>query len=331
MVWKRLFRQNTAESPESAPAEEADAPGSGSQPAAQPPIPGAHLAGVTPSSTQTLPPHMQRVVQERRKPATEAGGRSDLRQRLARLQQQRLAILFDVDQGELAEADENPWTHRIALLSEAMEAVTADLASLTKLPPDPSWSVPPVPVNDLVVQSGQPFAVSLRIGNEVFTWEETLDWAERGHQISLPELQRTQGRAEAVLPMETPVTLRDALAAHLSQSLDAFAEDVRERSLNDEPIPTDVTLANLAQPSPKFGGWLDASGRSPVKALRAAEEMTLRRERDRLLTERGREAEERHRLVERLPIARRRLADVDTEIAETEALIAREGVSRPGR
>src|SRR5690349_12507611 len=111
MVWKRLFRQETVKTPDSPSSEASDGPDTGVHHAAQPPIPGAHLPGVTPGSASSLPPHMQRVVQERRRSGTSAEGKPDLRQRLARLQQQRLAILFDVDQGELAEAEENPWTH----------------------------------------------------------------------------------------------------------------------------------------------------------------------------------------------------------------------------
>ena len=336
MVWKRLFRQNDPQQAES------DTQGEGAPPpdpvgtapehqAVQPPIPGAHLPGggsgggiggrAGASGSAPLPPHMQRVVQERRRPAG-APPTGDPRQRLARLQQQRMAILFDVDQGQLAEDDENPWTHRIALLTEAMETVTVDLATLAAAPPVPSWPVPPVPVADLAASDVQPFALSLRIGDEMFAWEEALDWAERGHQISLPELNRTQGRIAAIVPSSAPDALRDALGAHLSQSLDSFAEDLRERRLNGDELPADTTLTDLARPSPDVGGWLDWHGRSPVRAVRAAEELRLRRERDRLLSERGREAEERHRLVERLPIARRRLADVDAEIAATEAVIA---------
>ncbi|MGC4105557.1 MAG: hypothetical protein QM753_04270 [Thermomicrobiales bacterium] len=320
MVWKRLFRQNDPDKQADPPAS--PEPEDPSPEAAPPPIPGAHLPGIT---SPALPPHMQRVVQERRKPASPGGGSSDPRQRLARLQQQRLAILFDVDQGELAESDENPWTHRIALLTEAMETVTTDLTTLAETPPAPSWPVPPTPIEKLVTATseGQPFTLAFRIGDESFAWEESLDWAERGHQISLPELTRTRGRAEAVVPDDTPNPLRNALTAHLAQSLDAFAEDVRERRLHGDPLPDAPTLADLAKPSPEAGGWLDWNGRSPVKAVRAAEEQRLRRERDRLLSERGREVEERHRLIERLPIARRRLADVDAEIAATEATITR--------
>ncbi|MGC4191004.1 MAG: hypothetical protein QM589_07555 [Thermomicrobiales bacterium] len=329
MVWKRLFRQHdttTTTGEDAAPTPAG--PGAASidaTPDAQPPIPGAQLAGggrTATSGSPALPPHMQRIVQERhRAPETPA---TDPRQRLARLQQQRLAILFDVDQGELAEAEENPWTHRIALLTEAMDTVTADLATLTASPPAPSWPVPPVPITDIVTSEGQSFTLALRIASEPFAWEESLDWAERGHQISLPELHRTQGRVDAIVPPDAPAGIRNALAAHLDQSLDAFAEAMREHRLNGEPLPEHATLADLAKPSPDIGGWLDWNDRSPVKAVRAAEDLRLRRERDRLLAERGREVEERHRLIERLPIARRRLADVDAEIAAAEAAIVRD-------
>lgn len=337
MVWKRLFRQND---PDNEPASTPPAEVEGQQApdeAAPPPIPGARLPGSgsagsgshTPAGPPSLPPHMQRVVQERRRPAGSPA--SDPHQRLARLQQQRLAILFDVDQGEIAEDDENPWTHRIALLTEAMETVNADLAALAAAPPAPTWTVRATPITDLATRDGQPFTLALRIGGEAFAWEESLDWAERGHQVSLPELTRTQGRVEAIVPVDAPSGIREALTAHLAQSLDAFAEDLRERRLNGDPLPGAVTLADLAKPSPEAGGWLDWNGRSPVQAVRAAEELRLRRERDRLLSERGREAEERHRLVERLPIARRRLADVDADIAAAEAAIARETSSTSTR
>ncbi|MGN6485802.1 MAG: hypothetical protein ACTHMX_15535, partial [Thermomicrobiales bacterium] len=173
MVWKRLFRQNDPDNDKdhaSTPVEEmAEAPVNQADP---PPIPGARMPGCgsaasgshTPAGTPSLPPHMQRVVQERRRPAGSPA--SDPRQRLARLQQQRLAILFDVDQGELAEDDENPWTHRIALLTEAMETVNADLATLAAAPPAPTWPVPPTPITDLAASDGQPFTLALRIGGE---------------------------------------------------------------------------------------------------------------------------------------------------------------------
>lgn len=321
MVWKRLFRQNDPQ--ESEPASQGqDEPTPVATPSAQPPIPGAHLRGsAADGASRSLPPHMQRVVQERKRPEGSSGGK-DPRQRLARLQQQRLAILFDVDQGELADDDQNPWTHRIALLTEAMETVTADLAALAGAPSAPSWPVPAIPMTDIVASEQQPFTLALLIGGEAFAWEETLDWAERGHQISLPELNRTRGQVEPILPTDAPADIRSALNAHLAQSIDTFAEDLRERRLNGDALPESPTLADLAKPSPVYGGWLDWNGRSPVQAVRAAEELRLRRERDRLLSERGREAEERHRLVERLPIARRRLADVDAELAATEAAIA---------
>jgi hypothetical protein len=43
--------------------------------------------------------------------------------------------------------------------------------------------------------------------------------------------------------------------------------------------------------------------------------VALRRETNRLLDERTIEAEERHKLIEGLPLARRRLRDVESELA----------------
>ncbi|MGB3307055.1 MAG: hypothetical protein WBA63_12775 [Thermomicrobiales bacterium] len=270
--------------------------------------PGARLPGV-------MPPHMQRIMIERRRPDDRE---IDPAQQLARLRQRRLAFLFDVEQGELAAEDDNPWTNRIALLTEAMETVKTDQQRLRTAEPAPYAPVPPTPIENVAVSEGQPFHVSFTIGPESFDYTEELDWAERGHQLALPELRRQQGNAATLVPPETPADLREALAAHLAHSVDVFAFDMRDRRVDLENLPSHPTLADLASPCPTCGGWADWKGRCAACAARAGEELRLRREEQRLLDERAREAEERHRLTERLPIARRRLADLDADIAKAE-------------
>ncbi|HEU0164725.1 MAG TPA: hypothetical protein VFQ54_06730 [Thermomicrobiales bacterium] len=268
----------------------------------------------TPSvPASNLPPHMQRIVGERERPAN----RPPLNpaEKRARLQRQRLAILFDVDQGELAEQDDNPWSSRISLLTDALETVNVDRARLLRIAPSPYAPVPATPIADLTISETQPIAISFQIGPERFAYEEDLDWAERGHQLALPELHQKTGCVDAIIPQDFPNDLREPLAAHLSHSLDVFAADLRDRRLDDEPLPESPTLADIARPCPTCGGWTDWKGRCAACAARAADELQLNREQRRLLDERAREAEERHRLRDRLPLARKRLADVDAEIA----------------
>ena len=94
-----------------------------------------------------------------------------------------------------------------------------------------------------------------------------------------------------------------------------FASDLRDRTLDGEPVPAAATLADLARPCPQCGGWTDWRGTCQACASRAAAAASLKREERRLLDERAAEAEEQHRVAERLPLARRRLRDLDAQIA----------------
>lgn len=85
--------------------------------------------------------------------------------------------------------------------------------------------------------------------------------------------------------------------------------------LDGEPLPERITLEELAKPCPKCGGWTDWRGICQACAQRTAATAELKREELRLLDERAAEAEERHRLIERVPLARRRLRDIHNEIA----------------
>lgn len=298
--WKRDTERALQEAAESATPDAKTSP--------TPPIVGSPGA----QDSRMLPLHMQKILGERRRPADARV--IDPALRLARMKKQRIALLFDVDQGELAASDDNPWTNRIALLTDAMETVHEDQERLRTAPRSPYFAVPATPITHLETSDHQPFEVAFTIGPEAFAYQEELDWAERGHQMALPELIRRTGSAGPLVPYTTPSNLRNALQAHLSHSLDVFASDMRDRRLDQEPLPLHPTLADLANPCPTCGGWTDWKGRCANCAVRAADEMRLKREETRLLDERAREAEERHRLTERLPMVRRRLADLDAEM-----------------
>jgi hypothetical protein len=158
--------------------------------------------------------------------------------------------------------------------------------------------------------------VTFSIDGEHFIYQEEIDWAERGFQLARGELLLQEGDPAALLPDAQPVGEADALREHLTTSLFAFATDIRDRSLAGEPLPISPTLADLAKPDPVDGGWLDWSGNSLRRAEKENALRTLEVEEQRLLADRARELDELARWEDRLPIARRRLSEVDAQIAE---------------
>ncbi|MDQ3539666.1 MAG: hypothetical protein M3440_03180 [Chloroflexota bacterium] len=276
------------------------------------------LRASTPGAAESrgMPPHLASAFAERKR-RPESGGSPDeeRKRRLDALKKRRNTILYDVRQGEQAQAENNPWQNRIALLTEALTTVSDDLKRLAAAPKSPYHPLPPTPINIDQVEGGDAVVVVLRVGDERFEYAEELDWAERGHQIARTDLVRRSGDPARLLPDDTPAELRSALKRHLTNSLFVLATDLRERLLDGEPLPEQITLADLAGPCPECGGWTDWRGTCQACAQRAAAAAELKREEVRLLDERAAEAEERHRLVDRLGIARRRLHDVEIEIA----------------
>ncbi len=267
-------------------------------------------------TSRNLPSHLASAFAERRSPAPPGESPDDeRRRRLDTLQRRRTAMFFDIQQGEQAQAEDNPWAQRIELLTEALTTVSDDLKELADAPKSPYHPVPPTPITIDRVEGGDVASVSFHIGDERFEFSEDLDWAERGHQITRSELVRRSGDPTRLVPADTPEHLRAALERHLTDSVFVLATDLRDRLLDEEPLPRDITLADLAKPCPECGGWTDWRGTCQACAQRAARTMELKREEVRLLDERAAEAEERHRLIERLPLARRRLRDLEAEIA----------------
>ena len=265
---------------------------------------------------RTLPPHMQRIMEERARNID--GESSSSESRRAELERRRMAIQFDIDQGELALAPDNPWTHRIELLTEALANVESELQAAREVEEQPYHPLPETPVADIHVSEAEPYEVGFRIGDELFRWTERLDWIERGGILAQPEFVQEQGDAARVVPADTPVHMLESLRDHLRGSVTAFAVVLRDSRLAEEPLPTDVTLAELAPKCPVCGGWMDYNRSCNTCAVRKVNEHSLFQERQHLMKERSAEAEERHRLGERLPLALRRLADVERELAELE-------------
>jgi hypothetical protein len=245
--------------------------------------------------------------------------RSGQTRRLAELQRRRQEAQFDVEQGEWAQAPDNPWTERIDLLSGALAAIEADRQRLDARPTEPPFELPATPIEDVVARNDELIGVEFRVWSERFRYAEEADWDERGGPTVRGDLRRQAGDPAALLPPgDVPPDRRDALLAHLDGSLDVFATDLRDRVLADTPMPERPSLADLARPCPRCGGWRDWHGTCPECARRDLRRQELRQEAERLERERAAEAEERHRLVDRLPVARRRLALIEAELAGLE-------------
>lgn len=268
-------------------------------------------------NTRKLPPHMQRIVQDRARNIDD--DQSPNESRRAALERRRMALQFDIDQGELALSPENPWTHRISLLTEALANVESELQSVRKVEDQPYHPLPATPIEDVSVSNSEPYEVEFAIGKERFQWSERLDWIERGGIMAQPEFVQEQGDAANVVPADTPGDLVDALRAHLRDSVMAFAVVLRDARLANESLPENVTLADLAPRCPTCGGWMDFNRSCNACAVRKVNEQSLFQERQHLMKERSAEAEERHRMGERLPLALRRMQDVERELSELDA------------
>ncbi len=155
--------------------------------------------------------------------------------------------------------------------------------------------------------------VQFTIGESDFVYAEELDWAERGTQIARSDLHRDQGDIGQVLPADLPADQREHVVEHLEGSLFAFASDVRDRAIEGQPLP-EATLTDLARPSSEFGGWLEWSGQSPIAQARQIELNRLRAEQERLEHERTQLHEEESKMIESIPVIRRRLADVEQRL-----------------
>ncbi len=293
MVWRNLFRKSTRQDePEAQPADVRTA-----------------------SPARDIPPHLAQAIEKRSGESNSGPPQDPAQRKLAGLRRKRVAILFDIEQGELAASPDNPWTQRIAHLTEAMTGVSDDILEVSTIDPGPYHPVPPTPITIGAIESGDAASVEFAVGENRFTYSEDQDWAERGHQIARTELVRRRGDVDALVPGDTPHDLRDDLRTHLGDSLFVMASDLRDRALDGERLPVNPTLADHAAPCSICGGWTDWRGTCQTCARRNARIMELKREEGRLLDERTREAEERRRLVEGMPLAQKRLRDVDSDLA----------------
>lgn len=245
------------------------------------------------------------------------------RDKLAALRRRREGMRYDLERAEAAHRPENPWRERIGLLDESLGTIETDLARLEAIRPLPGFPLPAVPIEDVAVTTAEPVTISFRIGPQRFLFSEETDWDQRGGPVVRGDLRQREGDAAAIVPAGTPPDRRDALAAHLAESAIVFATNLRDRAVDGEPpLPPErprPTLADLAEPCPICGEWREWGGTCETCAARAYQTQLLNAEAVRLATEREAEEEDRHKWAERLPVARRRMADTEAEIARIES------------
>lgn len=277
MVWKRLFGRHESDAPPPPPAPQPDAQG----------------------------------IIRRQPPAADPA----MQQRLEALRRRRDMAAYDLERAELAHQPENPWRERIDLLDQSLATVENDLQEIERFQPLPPIALPETPITALAVQLEEPLSVSFQIGDERFLWEEEIDWDQRGGPVVRGQIRQRAGDAARLVPADVPASRREELIRHLKDSLDVLALDLRERALEASPLPTSATLADLARPCPVCGDWLDWKGHCDACAQRAWQRQSLKAEAERMSKEREDEETDRHKWAERLPVARKRLADINADIA----------------
>ena len=236
--------------------------------------------------------------------------------RVSALRKRRDEVLFDVEEATLAGETVNPWLTRVATIEEATRAVEADLAGVAR--PDaagPGLALPSTAVMVAAITDAPSPLVTIRVGATEIVYVEDLDWSERGHQLARTELHLELGDPSSLVPPSVGEDHRAELVEVLGDSLFRLATEARDASTVKRAMPPSRPLSALAVPDDEFGGWVDVTGSSPRRRAHAVRVAELTAELERLRTERDKELEEMARWRERLPIAQRRLRDVDEQIA----------------
>ncbi|MCS7050259.1 MAG: hypothetical protein NZL87_01445 [Thermomicrobium sp.] len=242
------------------------------------------------------------------------------RRRLARLLQRRAALLHDLSRAEEAGQPENRWTERIGELEAALAALEEELAALDAMPTaSPSGPLPALPIAVTVEPRAEPACVSLTVGEATFRWVEEIDWAERGHQVAPPRLRLVDGAVTTWLAALGIADANSPLPDVVSASLELVAADALAAARREGGAWVPLTLADLARPCERCGGWCDVRGRCPTCAARAWQREQLLLERNRLRQERDEVFRDWQRTRDRLPVIQRQLTEVEADIRSLEA------------
>ena len=275
------------------------------------------LFGKTETPVETTPPPPQpdaSGIVRRQRPAADPA----MQQRLDTLRRRREMAAYDLERAESARQPENPWRERIALLDHSLATIETDLQALDSIPQLTPFPLPETLLTGVAVSLEEPVSVTFSIGPEHFRWEEEVDWDQRGGPVVRGQLRQVSGDVANILLPNVPSDRRDDLLRHLAESVTVLAVDLRDRALEGEPLPPHITLADLARPCPACGDWLDWLGHCATCAQRAWQRQTLGQEAARLEKEREELEEDRYKWSERLTVARKRMVDVEAELAALE-------------
>lgn len=257
----------------------------------------------SPSSTPVIGSTSQVVMSPERR-----------QRRIEDLRRRRAGLIFDIEQGELAQSSENPWQERIALLQESIATITADRSRLDDLPPEPTWPVPALPVSGITVSTAEQAEVWFAVGDHAFAYVEAADWDNRGGMVVRGDLRRVAGNPVDIPTGGSAQGPPEGWLPVLDSALTAFALGLRDTALDGGERPSTLTLRDIIREDNAFGGWLNVHGTSNVRVQRAWQRQELRAEEDRLARELTHEQEERRTLIDRLPVARKRLSVLDEDL-----------------
>ena len=275
------------------------------------------LFGKTETPVDTTPPPPQpdaSGIVRRQRPAADPA----MQQRLDTLRRRQAMAAYDLERAEAARQPENPWQERMSLIDLSLATIETDLQVLEIIPPLTPVPLPETLLTDVAVSLAEPVSVAFSVGPEQFRWEEEIDWDQRGGPVVRGQLRQTSGDVARIVLADVPLERREDLLRHLAGSVTVLAVDLRDRALEGEPLPAHITLADLARPCPACGDWLDWLGHCAACAQRAWQRQNLRQEAVRLAQEREDLEEDRYKWSERLPVARKRLADIEADLAAVE-------------
>lgn len=241
------------------------------------------------------------------------------RRSLRRLIRRESNLEYDLSRAEEALTDENQWTERIEQLNQAVEQAMADREAIEP-DPDPVErpQLEPVPIEITDLQETEPARITLKIGDAEIAYSEEIDWAERGHQVTIPELRRISGDVDALMPPLESDDLRQKLREHLRHSLAIYANQVLEHTAAGSDPPT-LTLADLTRRCPRCGGWLDQKDRCPQCAELDWKRQEIDTDLRRLRKERDDVIQDLERQRDRLPVVQRQLAETRADIEKLRA------------
>lgn len=241
------------------------------------------------------------------------------RRQLRRLLKRESDLEYDLERAREAFQEENQWTDRIEQLNQAVEQAMADREAIE---PDrepvsrPQLDATPIQVVEL--KESEPANITLAIGSVWIAYAEEIDWAERGHQITMPELNRVSGDVDDLMPAHQDEAIAQELREHLRHSLAIYANQVLEHEAAGTEPPS-MTLADMTQKCPDCGGWLDQKGRCPHCAELNWKRQEIDADLRRIRKERDDVIADLERQQERYPVIQRQLKETRDDIAKLRA------------